>query len=1090
MKSMTRRLIFTACLCAICFVCSLFVSAAAEPTVSVGSATELKSAFNTLSSTGGKISLSGNISISSATTLPANYGKITIDGCGHTLTLGANIAFNGDVDIDNIVISQNGNYRAFLCNGNAVHFGRNITCPAVSNNYPSIMAGCSAQTSFNGGSLTIDGGTWQRVRGGNASTSSIPAAQISTVTINGGRITEFLQVCGAGATEVGSEFSVVINGGDITNIRFFSANATSAANTALIINGGTVKGKISPSTAASTATINGTCSIRLIGGDYSMLTEIEGYSGNGDLTVDITLSDTLAAPIHEDVIGGTMIRQGVADPCLIFFEDNYYLTMTGSSNIAMIKSDTLGGLSDTAQTLGDNLVYKSALDSTAINTFGYTSIDGTWSPELHYFSAEDFGAEYAGWYMYLALRKEGIDSSNIRMVTLRSNIGDTPDGPYVNPTTGEAYASQPLLDKNGNIITEWGCGETILRIPSGEHHGIYAMWVAEEYRNTADFRQKIMIAKMRSPWQLENDPVAMLYPTQYWETIGSGKSGGKYMPKVVEGVAPLYGENGEIFIIYCGSGYWTNYGLGQLTWTGGNPMLASSWVKYENNPVFGANDADGNHHYGVMMQGAGHAFFVRDVSDNLFAVYHAYTADENGNNKGSARNAYMEPCYIDYSMPNGVGNGVLRFTNGNKPADTSMSLGFSRGEAYNVSAALDLVRGFDINIDSTASISASGRDGQISLNVDYSASVSGCEIRKRVSGGGDFTLLANLTGGTKNYTDSDIVTNTDYDYIAVPYIDYGGTRYYGAATEIATAQVTFVAPTVRVGNLYPLPIVKIQLSHTDTVDGYRIYKYDHADGAAAKTLLAEITENVFEDENVELEHTYVYSATAVINGKESACTDEISVYVEPPRLELSLKTVAGGGIQVTVTDRLTADSYEFSRDGVILANTASKTYTDTDVVPGEEYFYKVTAYENGEAVENVYGSCTACDTTPSLKVSISQDKSLLTVEIGGVSGAVTYKLYCDDEMVGWYNGAITASLDNTFADGSHTFRLDAIDIGGNVIGSVSKTIVIGGAYNADYDINNDGFCDIFDALLLLRQILGGGSGTLRDVILALKFISA
>ena len=108
--------------------------------------------------------------------------------------------------------------------------------------------------------------------------------------------------------------------------------------------------------------------------------------------------------------------------------------------------------------------------------------------------------------MFLALRKQGNDSSNIRMVALKSSGSDTPDGPYVHPIDGTQYKSQPILDKDGNIITEWGCGMSILRIESGEYKGIYAMWVAEENRGTIDFAQKIMIAKMKSPWELASEP--------------------------------------------------------------------------------------------------------------------------------------------------------------------------------------------------------------------------------------------------------------------------------------------------------------------------------------------------------------------------------------------------------------------------------------------------------------------------------------------------------------------------------------------------------------------------------------------------------
>ena len=360
---------------------------------------------------------------------------------------------------------------------------------------------------------------------------------------------------------------------------------------------------------------------------------------------------------------------------MIYSNGFFYLTATGKQNIALLKSASLAALANLSVTTTSNYVYESALDNGAKAELGYTTLSGTWSPELHYFSEEDFPGQ-SGWYMYLAIRKDatvnGHTSAYVRMVALKSSAGNTPDGPYVHPVTGAESDTQIILNGDGSSYDAWGCGQTILRIKDGEYRGIYMMWVAEEGRGTEDFIQKIMIAKMKSPWQIEGEPSAILTPTEYWETIGS--EGGH--PKVVEGAAPVYGKNGEIFLLYCGSGYWTNYGLGQATWTGGNPLLASSWVKYADNPVFGANDKDGNHYYGVEMQGAGHAFFLRDADDNLFAVYHAYPADKDGSNVASGRNAYIEACTVDYTKSNGVNKGVVTFQGGNRPAPTDSTVKF------------------------------------------------------------------------------------------------------------------------------------------------------------------------------------------------------------------------------------------------------------------------------------------------------------------------------------------------------------------------------------------------------------------------------
>ena len=1092
MNQVRKVLPALAILAFLCIFCTLLTAAADVITVSTPA--ELESAVSTLAATGGTIRFSGDISLTSSLSLPQNSARITIDGGGYTLRMNGNLALNGDMDVKNICFYNIGTYRSIPCGGHDVHFYDTVTCGKSGDYYPSIMAGYTASAAFTGGRLTVDGGTWQRIRGGNAGTGSV--LQSGSVVINGGSITEFLQICGAGASAPGSRFDVTVNGGSITNIRFFSVSgsAASTADATLTVNSGKVGGTIRLSIFDS-STLRGESTIRLLGGDFSGLTGIYGYAGSGSLRTSLILSPSLTGVIENritDTLSGTLLRTGVADPCLLYANGLYYLTMTGSSNIALLRSTSLDGLG--SLTLSQNLVYRGAQDTTATDTFGYTELSGTWSPELHYFTADDFGADYAGWYMFLALRKKGDDSSNIRMVALKSKYGETPEGPYRHPTDGTTYKSQPILDRSGNIITEWACGMSILRIESGAYKGIYAMWVAEENRGTAAFRQKIMIARLKSPWQLASEPTAILYPSQYWEKIDAGYWQGKYYPAVVEGATALYGKDGQVYVIYCGSGYWTNYGLGQITWNGGDPQSASSWVKYTDNPVFGANDKNGNHYSGVMMQGAGHAFFVRDAEDKLYAVYHAYPSDADGSNKASARNAYIEPCSIDYTKFNGANYGVLTFANGKKPANTSMKVSFTT--RLSASSLLDLFDdSFDaaVTLDAAASLSAEPVDGGVLLRASYKADgIEGCEIRRKVDGGA-FVKLTDLTGGDRAYTDTATEANTAYAYIALPYMEHGGTRYYGAPSDEATAEVRLEPPTLKVDITTDSKVAILLLSPPDTTSFslYRIYKYDAAEGAGTKTLLAEIKANrtSWVDTEIELEHTYVYSATAVKDGFESAPSAERRLYVPIPRMTATAKTAVGGGILLTITDSGSADSYEFKRydDGKVLSNTKDKTCLDTDVVPGTQYTYLVTAYENGESVYRISAFCTAAKPKASLR--ISEKNGRITLTVSEVSGAASYKLYRDGSPYLSGNLVGTSQFANPWGDGKYVFRLDVLDEDGRVFDSVTQTLRIGAHYDKAYDTNGDGVCDIRDALLSLQNVLNGKGGTLADILNLLRFLA-
>ena len=369
----------------------------------------------------------------------------------------------------------------------------------------------------------------------------------------------------------------------------------------------------------------------------------------------------------------TLLRKSCADPWLLRYDGKFYLAQTGATKILVEESETLEGLG--APSCQKTLAYDSAVDKT-VTELGYKGVSGTWSPEIHHFTDDEFPG-FAGWYMFLALRDSAPgDSSRVKGVVLKS-LTNSPAGPYGHPVTGERFSSQPLLDKDGAAVAGWVIGQSSLVIRKGKWKGAYGMFVTEKRRGSESFHQEIVVARMKTPWQLASDFSVMTTPTQHWETIGSGPSNkkpGLIYPKVVEGATTVYGDLGDVYVIYSGSGYWSNYGLGQLTWTGGDPLQQTSWIKYDGNPVFGAADANGNHLPGVDLQGAGHASFFSDAGDKRFMVFHAYPYNSTDTEKtvdgvtlaprqkSKSRNAYVAPYRIDYSKDNGAGKGV--FTTG------------------------------------------------------------------------------------------------------------------------------------------------------------------------------------------------------------------------------------------------------------------------------------------------------------------------------------------------------------------------------------------------------------------------------------------
>ncbi|MBO4447139.1 MAG: hypothetical protein J5764_03325, partial [Bacteroidales bacterium] len=95
----------------------------------------------------------------------------------------------------------------------------------------------------------------------------------------------------------------------------------------------------------------------------------------------------LAFNVFAQRLDGTMIRRAAADPCLVFDNGYFYLTMTGSSRLVLVKDRNLASLDVDVHPTLDNIFYDSAQDPSVEELFGPGAvINGTWSPEIHYFS--------------------------------------------------------------------------------------------------------------------------------------------------------------------------------------------------------------------------------------------------------------------------------------------------------------------------------------------------------------------------------------------------------------------------------------------------------------------------------------------------------------------------------------------------------------------------------------------------------------------------------------------------------------------------------------------------------------------------------
>ncbi len=259
-----------------------------------------------------------------------------------------------------------------------------------------------------------------------------------------------------------------------------------------------------------------------------------------------------------------------ADPWVVKWNNQYVYTYSDGGAVWIAKAPTLQGIGN----------------APAVKVWdpppgqGYSQ--NVWAPELHFLDGK--------WYVYVAA--DNGNNANHRMYVLERSLAD-PVGAF------------GFKGKIAATTDRWAIDGTVLET-GGNRYFVWSGWPG-----FTDGQQNLYIAPMSNPWTISGDRQLLAQPSLPWEQHGLPINEG---PEVLS-------RNGKVFIIYSGSGYWTNeYALGQLTLTGTNPAFGSAWTK-RSTPVFA--QANG-------VTGVGHASFTSspDGSED-WLVYHAHNVPTN-----------------------------------------------------------------------------------------------------------------------------------------------------------------------------------------------------------------------------------------------------------------------------------------------------------------------------------------------------------------------------------------------------------------------------------------------------------------------------
>lgn len=566
--------------------------------------------------------------------LTTDDGDIDFAAEGAALQIEGPLRLGGPTTFENLLLQSPTTNGAIYGMGHALTIGSNVETEFTrrGETYLTIVGGTDGPAPTPATSVTVEGGEWASLRGGSDNTEATTTGADVTVQIDGGMF--YGPVALAHRGESSGSVSATINGGTFMQGLYAVHEEDDSAYTAdyaanITVTGGQFWSTIAPARSRTTE-LHGSYDLTVTGGDFGHLTDLlgtEAFAGEMTSTLHVDTGVAEAAPEGELTFTNPLVR--AADPYMFTHDGQYYFLATSGSVMELHK---VANPSDLSESVGSAI-------------FAPESMVNLWSPEVHHLTAEDVGEENAGWYLYLsATDPDDPAAEGQRQYVLKALDGDDLLGRWGNPVTGEVNVPQRITSENDPDFNtdEFVAGISYMRV-AGE---TFITYVVEEGRGTAEFHQTINMTRIANPWTFTGEPSIITKSEYDWEEHGYAQSTSDpdmWWPKVVEGGTAVYGEDGEVFLTYSASGYWTiYYAIGYLKYVGGDPMDASNWVKNPT-PIMSLNSE-------VTGTGTGPNFSDHEGTD--WFMFQARP----GPNTQTARHAFIEPYVADASGVT-IGNG-------------------------------------------------------------------------------------------------------------------------------------------------------------------------------------------------------------------------------------------------------------------------------------------------------------------------------------------------------------------------------------------------------------------------------------------------
>ena len=294
----------------------------------------------------------------------------------------------------------------------------------------------------------------------------------------------------------------------------------------------------------------------------------------------------------------------------------------------------------------------------------------------------------------------------------------------------------------------------------------------------------------------------------------------------------------------------------------------------------------------------------------------------------------------------------------------------------------------------------------VTLHWDGVSEAVGYQVEYSVNGS-DYTVAGKTGPDVRSFQCKKLSTGTEYQF-RVCAVDAKGKagNYALIRAKPYLKKTKFVNVQVR-----QMRAVSLEWKKVSGAGGYQLYRKNASE--QTYRLIAATAETSYVDETITAGETYYYRVQAVrqVHAQtiKAAFSAEKKISITLPQAELATCTAQDyrsinltwkqvDGVTGYYIYRSVRENGTYRKIKTITANT-TLTYTDTGVVPGKPFFYKIGTYQNdGQTVQK--GELSACmhaqtqmDAPNLVSLERSENGSAFVLQWDPLKGATGYRIY-------------------------------------------------------------------------------------------------